>query len=286
MTLRMTWLGYALVLGLLAGCGAVRSGEGLAMLDVSVETGVPPFTAARFSIAGRPEITTHQLSYDGASTLHFGYYLPGGTLRVTGQALSAGCVIGTGTATVTVQPGHVSVAVPLVISGAENVDPSCADGSADAPVDAAGNAGADARDDGPRDGSPDTGARTDGSTARPDAGPPACLIATKPCTSTAMCCAGTVCGTTSLGQVCCGNFQAKCTRPGGEDCCGQLECINGGCCLPATYACTGTSCCTGLTCGMTSLGKTCCGNAGAPCIRPDGADCCGALRCVNNVCAK
>ena len=37
-------------------------------------------------------------------------------------------------------------------------------------------------------------------------------------------------------------------------------------------------------CGTTSLGRVCCGNAGAPCIRPDGADCCGALRCVNNVC--
>ena len=42
----------------------------------------------------------------------------------------------------------------------------------------------------------------------------------------------------------------------------------------------------GLVCGTTSLGRTCCGNAGAPCIRPDGADCCGALRCVGNVCAK
>jgi hypothetical protein len=75
-----------------------------------------------------------------------------------------------------------------------------------------------------------------------------------------------------------------CTRPGGEDCCGQLECVKGGCCLPATYACTDSSCCAGLVCGNTSLGHVCCGNAGAPCTRADGADCCGALRCVSNVC--
>jgi hypothetical protein len=75
-----------------------------------------------------------------------------------------------------------------------------------------------------------------------------------------------------------------CSRPGGEDCCGQLECVNGGCCLPATYACTGSSCCAGLVCGNTSLGHVCCGNSGAPCTRADGADCCGALLCVNKVC--
>ncbi len=287
-TSRAAWLGCALVIGVLAGCGSVRADEALAMLDVSAADGVPSFTTALFSVAGRSDIAAHPVSYDGKSLLKFGYYLPGpsGTLRVTGQALSANCVVGTGTAAVTVQLGHRSDAVPLVISPVANLDPACAT-TADASADALADAPVDARGDGPRDGATDTGARTDGPTARPDAAPPACLIATKPCTSSSSgCCAGTVCGTTSLGQVCCGNFEAKCTRPGGEDCCGQLECINGGCCLPATYSCTGTSCCTGLVCGTTSLGHTCCGNAGAPCIRPDGADCCGALRCVNNVCAK
>jgi hypothetical protein len=93
-----------------------------------------------------------------------------------------------------------------------------------------------------------------------------------------------VCGTTSLGSVCCGNYNMTCTRAGGEDCCGQLECVSGHCCLPATYACSGNSCCSGLVCGNTSLGHVCCGNSGAPCKRADGADCCGALECVNGTC--
>jgi len=291
MSLRSTSLiglfGCVVAYGALAGCSSVRTDEGLAMLDVSAGDGVPPFTSARFSVAGLPQIPAHEVSHDGKSLLKFGYYWPGpsGAVRVTGQALSASCVVGIGTAVVTIQLGHVSPPVPLVIVPAASTDPACeaaADASADAPADAA----SDARPDASRDGAPDTGARTDGPTTRPDSGPPACLIATKACTSTSMCCSGLTCGTTSLGQVCCGNFEAPCTRPGGEDCCGQLECINGGCCLPATYSCTGSSCCAGLVCGNTSLGHVCCGNAGAPCIRPDGADCCGALRCVANVCSK
>jgi hypothetical protein len=280
-TSRVAVLGCALVLGALAACSSLRTDQGLAMLDVTAATDAPPFTTARFSVAGRPEIAPHEISYDGKSTLRFGYYLPGpnGTLRVTGQALSASCVVGTGTAEVNVQLGRVSAPVPLVMKPVASLDPGCvlsADASADGPSGAARDAASDAPQDGP--------ARADGSTKPPDAGPPACLIATKACTSASACCGGLACATTSLGQVCCGNFEAPCTRPGGEDCCGQLECINGGCCLPATYACTGTSCCAGLVCGTTSLGRTCCGNAGVPCIRPDGADCCGALRCVNNVC--
>jgi len=281
------WLGCALALG----CSSVRTDEGLAMLDVTASADVAPFTTARFSVAGLPAIPAHEVPYEGRSALKFGYYLPGpnGVVRVTGQALSASCVVGVGTANVTVQLGHISDAVPLVIQPVASTDPACEmslDASADAPADVAVDTAADARSDALRDGSQDTGARTDGPTTRPDSGPPACLVATKACTGSGMCCSGLTCGTTSLGQVCCGNFEAPCTRPGGEDCCGQLECINGGCCLPATYSCTGTSCCAGLVCGNTSLGHVCCGNAGAPCIRPDGADCCGALRCVNNVCAK
>ncbi len=254
------------------------------MLDVTAAADVPAFTTARFSVAGRPEIAPHEISYDGKSMLRFGYYLPGpnGTLRVTGQALSASCVVGAGTAEVSVQLGRVSTPVPLVINRIATVDPACVaspDASADGPPDAT-------TPDASSDGRQDAIARADGSTTPPDAGRPACSVATKACTSSTACCAGLTCGTTSLGQVCCGNFESPCTRPGGEDCCGQLECINGGCCLPATYSCTGTSCCAGLVCGTTSLGHTCCGNAGAPCIRPDGADCCGALRCVNNVCSK
>jgi hypothetical protein len=281
MMLRATMLAGVLACAL-AGCRSLRTDEGLAMLTVTAAADTPAFTSVRFSVAGRSEIAPHEVIYDGKSSLQFGYYLPGpsGVVRVTGQAWSASCVVGVGTAQVNVQLGQVSPPVAMVIMPVASVDPSCAaplDASADGPIDAAADASSD--------GLPD--ARADGPTARPDSGPPACLVATKACAGGgAACCSGLVCGTTSLGQVCCGNFESPCMRPGGEDCCGQLECINGGCCLPATYACTGTSCCAGLTCGTTSLGRTCCGAAGAPCIRPDGADCCGALRCVNNVCSK
>ncbi len=266
--LGIAWLAAAAAMAA-AGCSSLRTDEGLAMLDVSVAADVAPFTTARFSIAGRPEVRSQEIPYDGKSPLRFGYYLPGpsGTLRVTGQALSANCIVGSGTAEATLQLGKVSAAIPLVIKRAAEIDPTCA-----------------AQPDGSTDG--DAATSGDGATKPPppDAGPPACLAATKPCSSPSACCGGLNCATTSLGRVCCGNFGMSCTRPGGEDCCGQLECINGGCCLPATYACSGGSCCTGLVCGTTSLGHTCCGNSGTPCIRPDGADCCGALRCVNNVC--
>ena len=288
-----------LLAGTAAGCRSVRSDEALAMLDVSAATGMPSFTTARFSVAGRAEILPHEILYDGRAPLKFGYYLPGpnGTLRITGQALSASCLVGVGSAEVEVQLGHASSPVALVIAPVAGIDPSCLasadageggdgpkDGATDLPHDAANESRTDARAG--TDATATTDAKPD---AKPDATPtppppPACMVATKACPGTADCCAGLVCGTTSLGHVCCGNFGMTCTRPGGEDCCGQLECVNGGCCLPATYACTGSSCCAGLVCGNTSLGHVCCGNTGAPCKRADGADCCGALRCVSNVC--
>ncbi len=287
-----------------AACSSVRGDEGLAMLDVSATGDLPSFTTARFSVAGRAEIAPHEIPYDGRSALKFGYYLPGpnGTVRVTGQALSASCLIGVGSAEVVVQVGHTSAPVALVIEPLVDIDPGCvaSDADADAHADAATSAtkdgasdtrASDTRVDAPIDAAGDARPRTDATaadvhpdTTTPPPPPPACLVATKSCSVSSACCTGLTCGTTTLGRVCCGNFGMTCTRPGGEDCCGQLECVKGGCCLPATYACTDSSCCTGLVCGNTSLGHVCCGNAGAPCTRADGADCCGALRCVSNVC--
>jgi len=215
---------------------------------------------------------------DPARPLRFGYYLPGpsGPADVQAEALSTTrCVVGNGSAPVAVEVGRISPAVALVIgpavggAGCASGGDAAADG---ARADAAADAAVDARGD---------GRATDAG----DAGTPACLAATSACSSTAQCCTSLTCGTTSLGQVCCANFGGKCTRVGGEDCCGQLECINGGCCLPATRPCQGTNCCLGLVCGTTSLGRVCCGNAGAPCTRTDGADCCGSLLCVNGTCA-
>jgi hypothetical protein len=260
----------------------VRTDEGLTMLDVSAAADVPSFTTARFSVAGRPEVRPHEIDYDGTSALQFGYYLPGpnGTVRITGQALSASCLVGTGTAEVDVRLGQVSPPVALVIKRRTDIDPTCLP-LPDASTDGDGSTRTDgpARTDGPR---------TDGPTPPPvdaSAPPPACMAATTSCPGASACCSGLTCATTSLGRVCCGNFGMTCSRPGGEDCCGQLECVKGGCCLPATYACQGTSCCAGLVCGTTSLGRVCCGNSGAACSRADGADCCGALRCVNKICA-
>jgi hypothetical protein len=197
-----------------------------------------------------------------------------------------------------VQVGHTSPPVALVIEPLADVDPGCAAPEADAGADAHADAApanrdgaSDTRVDAPIDAAVDARPRTDATatdvhadTTPPPPPPPACLVATKSCSVSSACCTGLTCGTTSIGRVCCGNFGMTCTRPGGEDCCGQLECVKGGCCLPATYACTDSSCCAGLVCGNTSLGHVCCGNAGAPCTRADGADCCGALRCVSNVC--
>jgi len=325
----------ACLLGAAPACHSVRSDEALAMLEVSAAPGVPSFTTARFSVAGRPEIRPHEVPYDGKRPLRFGYYLPGpnGTLRITGQALSASCLLGAGNAEVDVHLGRVSTAVTLLIKPLTDPDPACApaddagrgdagptsDGAAaDVAHDGAGDAiDAPAVDVAPRDVAedardvaspadvapdvPDASAIPDAAPPvdvsvdatppvdakpdlPPDPPPPACMAATKACPGAAECCSGLVCGTTSLGRVCCGNYNMTCSRAGGEDCCGQLECVSGHCCLPATYACTGGSCCPGLVCGTTSLGRVCCGNAGAPCKRAGGEDCCGALECVNGVC--
>ena len=305
----------AVLAGGAGACRSVRGDEALAMLDVSAGPGVPAFTTARFSVAGRAEISPHEVRYDGRAPLKFGYYLPGpnGTLRVTGQALSASCLVGAGSVEVEVQLGRMTTPVALVIAPLAELDPACLasrDGGqdgADAGVDAsaAGDAAKDAPNDAPNDAPKDATAPDAGDVRPADAGadvrdagdampdvstqppPPVCMAATKPCPGASACCSGLVCGTTTLGSVCCGNFNMTCTRAGGEDCCGQLECVSGHCCLPATYSCSGsssTSCCSGLVCGTTSLGKVCCGNQGAPCKRADGADCCGALECVNGTC--
>lgn len=59
-----------------------------------------------------------------------------------------------------------------------------------------------------------------------------CLAATNPCEDTEECCAGLSCGTTTLGQVCCGEEAAPCGTPNGEDCCGDLLCVAGTCLSP------------------------------------------------------
>jgi hypothetical protein len=115
-----------------------------------------------------------------------------------------------------------------------------------------------------------------------------CLPATAACDDTAQCCGDLECGTTTLGQVCCGLAGASCSTPNGEDCCGDLLCEGGKCglsCLAATAPCEDTSqCCGDLECGDTSLGQVCCGLEGESCATPNGEDCCGDLLCVGGQC--
>jgi len=56
-----------------------------------------------------------------------------------------------------------------------------------------------------------------------------CLSATAMCESTEECCGELECGTTTLGQVCCGQTGATCATASGEDCCGALLCVDGLC---------------------------------------------------------
>jgi MYXO-CTERM domain-containing protein len=62
--------------------------------------------------------------------------------------------------------------------------------------------------------------------------PDQCLMATAPCESDGQCCDGWLCDMTSLGQVCCGNEGVSCATENGEDCCGDLLCIDGMCASP------------------------------------------------------
>ena len=56
-----------------------------------------------------------------------------------------------------------------------------------------------------------------------------CSPAMEPCGATEECCGDLLCDTTSLGQVCCGWEGQSCATDGGEDCCGNLECVDGFC---------------------------------------------------------
>jgi hypothetical protein len=301
---RVTTTVLLLCAGWGAGCAGTRKDEALAILEVMVADDVPPFTSLRFSVPARPEIPAHEIAATGR--LRFGYYLPGpdGSALVQAEALAAGCLVGRGTVELDVQLGRVLAARTLTINGVpgEAGCPDLPDGSADtapedapsedapsvdAPVSGDGPAPHDAKP--PGDGRPPDGpgaeARPpDGPVSPPDAAPPACTAATRPCPGSAPCCAGLSCGMNSLGIVCCGNVGARCARADGKDCCGVFECVGGTCCLPAAVPCQTNGCCAGLVCGMTTLGRVCCGNAGAACTRADGADCCGALECVNGRC--
>jgi hypothetical protein len=58
-------------------------------------------------------------------------------------------------------------------------------------------------------------------------------------------------------------------------------------CVAPMKACSVASeCCAGLSCDTTTLGRVCCGNAGATCTTAGGEDCCGDLLCVSGKCVS
>ena len=288
--------------------------EGLAVLEITAAADVPAYSGVRFSIPGRKDIPAQEVAAAPGQALRFRYALPGpsGKTLVRAQALSVDrCAVGEGFAEVELELGRISAAVPLFITRTPASEQSCFEpldaaedeveptsDASDDPADVPVNAPADAPADRP---TPNPDARADAPRADaavdkpvtpppmkppppPMKPPPACFAATHACPGALACCAGLACATTSIGRVCCGNFGNSCTRVGGEDCCGQLECVSGRCCLPAVRACHGGDCCGGLVCGNTSAGHVCCGNRGAPCTRPGGEDCCGALECIHGHC--
>ena len=70
------------------------------MLDVTASAGVPPFTTARFSVAGLPAIPAHEVAYDGKSHAEVRLLLARAQRRRARDrtGLSASCVVGVGTA--------------------------------------------------------------------------------------------------------------------------------------------------------------------------------------------
>lgn len=82
---------------------------------------------------------------------------------------------------------------------------------------------------GPEPGASSTGVApgdtSDGGSTADGSDGPACLVQTDPCTAEGECCEGLTCGTTTLGQVCCGNEGIACATENGEDCCGALWCM-------------------------------------------------------------
>lgn len=88
-------------------------------------------------------------------------------------------------------------------------------------------------DDGSGD-ADDSDIGNDGDEVGPDAGGGECLLATAPCDDVSQCCGDLSCGTTTLGQVCCGEVGETCGTDNGEDCCGALLCVEGVCSEPFT----------------------------------------------------
>lgn len=112
------------------------------------------------------------------------------------------------------------------------VAPALACGDGDLSTADGADDGASA-DDGSGDGDTDDGSGED---LGPDAGGQAeCLLATAPCDEVSQCCGDLSCGTTTLGQVCCGEVGETCSTDNGEDCCGDLLCVAGLCSEP--FAC-------------------------------------------------
>jgi hypothetical protein len=267
----------AALLGALAVAGAsCKTGggpEALALLEVTVAPDVSAVAALRFEVADRETPPRELMGDPRPAHLSFGYYLPGvtGTVRVLGKALdSSRCVLGQGSAEVTMKAGQVSSVVTLTIE--RFADSTCqpgqdaGEGTPDAGPDAAsdpsdGELGPEvpAATDAPvvRDaqelpdlGTPDSGcgagARRCGAACIPSTGCcgiadcPARASATASCDARAHACAyQCVAGYHGCGDTCvpsgvvatCGDRCVPCDAPTG----GSVTC-NGTACVPACPA--------------------------------------------------
>lgn len=197
-----------------AACGSDETDHALAILRVVVSPEVPPFQSYRFSVVDRPDVPARQVAREpGQATFTFGYYLKGvsGKLTIRAQAIDAhACVVGQGTAAVSVTPGEVSATVSLMIAVAMP-DPSCSVLPDGGPSDAADSGPGDAVDDGPSD-------ATDGGLSDASDDPAGCEAA----------------GTCKIGA------GGECGRPSD---CESGACIDGRCCTAS--ACGSCQACTG-----------------------------------------
>jgi hypothetical protein len=123
-----------------AGCPAEDPDEGLAVFNVTVDSRVPAFARLVFTVKDRADLPERVVA-GMDRVVSFGYYLPGvnGTVTVVGEARTeAGCTVGKGSQSATVQPGQISAAVSLIIAPSAEPCPGVDAGAAkpDAAMDA------------------------------------------------------------------------------------------------------------------------------------------------------
>jgi hypothetical protein len=275
-------------------CSSTDRNEALVLLSVTASPDVFWFTSVRFSVPDRPAIRPHEVDFDPVASFKFGYYLPGpdGPAQVKAEALSAaGCLVGMGAATVEVQVGRVSPAVPLVIGPIASIDTAClarpdaatTDGaSADADAGAEADAGADAGSDVAADAAAADAAVGDAAAADAAVGDVAGPADASPSDQ------GTGDATTPDAATDARPMDAQSTEAAVAD--ARAETPPPACvaaaqsCSAASTCCDRPHCATTLTSQRAGMGTVCCGGFNDTCKMAGGQDCCGDLPCTGDRC--